>query len=417
MPVHLPPGGLAILLGLEDPQAAATVSSLAKAGTALVGISNRPIRRMRGSRSLREMHRPGPAPKQTLALLETMADRGGTIFPLNDEYLFLVSKNHEKLARSFVLTTPPWEILRPIVDQRKLYELARECGIKAPIYFTPSDEADLRVKVAMLDLERESFLLKTFWEAGPANKDAGSYTVIPPNNRQAIEERSLEILSRNGELPMIAQVIPGGPAQSVGVNIVMSPEHTPLIAYAVRRLKLHRSTMGGHSGHPFETGTNTYCETIRDNEAVEAAQKVLAHAGFTGTATVEFRRDSRDNSLTLVKVDPRLTFATSLSGRLNRDLPTATYRLFNGLSIEKKGPVRAGVQWMWLSHYLDALWSQRSNRPMASELFGLLRRLSRPKSLAYWDLRDPLPFILDMAAWGWAKVRTASRRMRYRLLN
>ena len=49
---------------------------------------------------------------------------------------------------------------------------------------------------------------------------------------------------------------------------------------------------------------------------------------------MEFRRDPRDERLTLIKADPRFVRATSLSTALGRDLPTAVYRVFTNAPLE-----------------------------------------------------------------------------------
>ena len=328
------------------------------------------------------------------------------IIPLTDEYMLLVSKNHEVLSKHYVLTTPPWATLKPIVDQRLLYVTARSCGLNTPVYFTPQDEADMKRIVAGLDFAHEAYLLKTFFDAGPANLDLNRFTVIPGMDHASIEAESMRIYERNGEFPMIAQVIPGGPQQSFGVTVLADRESKPVFAYAVRRLKLFKSARGGHAQTPFEVGANTQCETVDDPEAIDAATKLIKATGFVGPATIEFRRDPRDDRLILVKADPRLVGASSLAASLGLDLADGAYRLFSGLPLPAYPKPRAAVQWLWLSSYLDAVIRERSYRPMHREL-GHMRRV---RSMAYWDARDPLPFVMDFAAWTWIRARSLVRR-------
>ena len=400
----------AILLGVEHPQAYAAVRGLAVAGIPVEGVTQRATRRLGVSRYLKTVHRIGPRDEDVLVFLEQRRDRGGVIFPLTDEYMLLVSKNHETLSKDFTLTTPPWTTLKPIVDQRQLYVTARACGLNTPVFFTPADEADMKRIVAGLDVENEAYLLKTFFDAGPANLDLNRFTVIPGMDRASIEAESMRIYRRNGEFPMIAQVIPGGPEQSFGVTMLADRESKPAFAYAVRRLKLFKSARGGHPRTPFEVGANTQCETVDDPEAIEAATKLISATGFVGPATIEFRRDPRDNRLILVKADPRLVGASSLASSLGLDLADGAYRLFTGLALPEYPKPRAGVQWLWLSSYLDAVIRERSYRPMYRELVRGFGHLRRVRSMAYWDARDPLPFVMDFVAWTWIRARALVRR-------
>ena len=191
----------AILLGVEHPQAYAAVRGLAVAGVPVEGVTQRATRRLGSSRYLKTVQRVGPRDEDVLAFLERHEDRGGVIFPLTDEYMLLVSKNHEMLSKHYVLTTPPWTTLKPIVDQRQLYATARACGVDTPVFFTPKDEADMKRIVAGLDVENEAYLLKTFFDAGPANLDLNRFTVIPGIDRASIEAESMAHLPSQRRIP------------------------------------------------------------------------------------------------------------------------------------------------------------------------------------------------------------------------
>ena len=36
--------------------------------------------------------------------------------------------------------------------------------------------------------------------------------------------------------------------------------------------------------------------------------------------------------------------------------------------------------------------------------------IRKVRSMAYWDLRDPVPFVVDFAAWVWIRARALARR-------
>ena len=400
----------AILLGVEHPQAYAAVRGLAVSGVPVEGVTQRATRRLGSSRYLKTVHRVGPRDEDVLGFLEQRRERGGVIIPLTDEYMLLVSKNHEVLSKHYTLTTLPWATLKPIVDQRQLYVTAKACGLNTPVYFTPRDEADMKRIVAGLDVANEAYLLKTFFDAGPANLALDRFTVIPGMDPASIEAESMAIYRRNGEFPMIAQVIPGGPERCIGVTMLAGHDSKPMFAYAVRRLKLFKSSRGGHASFPFEVGANTQCETVDDPEAIEAGTRLVEATGFVGPVVIEFRRDPRDNRLVLVKADPRLNASSSLASSVGLDLADGAYRLFAGLPLPAYPKPRTGVQWLWLSSYLDAVIRERSYRPMHRELIRGLGQLRRVRSMAYWDVRDPLPFVMDFVAWTWIRARALVRR-------
>src|SRR4029434_9452330 len=135
-----------------------------------------------------------------------------------------------------------------------------------------------------------------------------------------------------GELAMIVEVVPGRSGRCVGVSMVVGRDQVPVVGYCVRRLQLRLYASDSRFVHPYELGANVYCESVHDDEAIETAARFVQAARFYGAITVEFRRDARDDRLTLIKVQPRVVRATSLSTALGLDVPTALYNLFIGAS-------------------------------------------------------------------------------------
>ena len=157
-----------------------------------------------------------------------------------------------------------------------------------------------------------------------------------------------------------------------------------------------------------------YCESVYDEEAIEAAARLVKAAGYYGLITVEFRRDSRDQRLILIKADPRVTRATSLSTALGMDTPTALYRLSVDGKVEAGQIYPEGVAWLWGTMFLESLWSNRDDRPVRQELFALGRSVGRIKAFAHLSFQDPLPFIMHgqwrARVWAGARVRGVVRR-------
>jgi predicted ATP-grasp superfamily ATP-dependent carboligase len=364
------------------------------------------------SRYVRSRHRIDEDPCAALVTLEDLGRReGGVLIPTTDEYLILVSQNLERLRSHFVVTTPPWEVLGPLMDVSQCYELGREVGIRTPRFFKPHSETDMRSVVAELELDRRDYLLKTMPGSEPADVRTGRFTKVASPDRESIVHACLDIFARAGEFPSILEVIPGTVDRCIGVCIVADQRHEPVLTYAVRRLKLHTYSKGGRFVHPYEMGANVFCESTRDDEAVEAATRFVRRAGWSGPIAMEFRRDPTDERLVLIKADPRFVRATGLSTKLGLDMPTAVYRVFTGEP--PRPPATAypqGYAWLWFTAYLRALWKNRSYDSIRRELFNLARNFRKTKSVAYFDRRDPLPFLADSIAFIVSWVRSRLRR-------
>jgi predicted ATP-grasp superfamily ATP-dependent carboligase len=125
--------------------------------------------------------------------------------------------------------------------------------------------------------------------------------------------------------------------------------------------------------------------------------------------TLEFRRDPRDQRLILIKADPRVVRPTSLSTALGMDTPTALYRLAVGDKVDVPASYPEGIAWLWETTLLETFWNNRDVRPVREELLAIGRHRDRIKAYAYFDLRDPLPFIMHSQwrtrAWLRARIR------------
>ena len=344
-------GPMAIILGLiPHPRSVATIRSLGRAGVRVIGVDHEKPPHRGQSRYLRKAYRTRQIGEETLSRLDTLAQDGGVLIPTSDEYVLFLAKNFERLSRDFVLTTPPWDTLQTVMDISKCYVLAREIGLSVPNFYKPSDSNDLSKLVAQFDLANEDYILRTPPGTVPANARSGQFTKIAGLDPQSIEQNSLEIFSRLGDFPTIVQVVPGEAEQCLGVSMVVDQNHDPVTAYCVRRLKLHTySRQHTHSedglSHPYDLGANVYCDSFYDAQAVEAATRLVKATRYFGPITVEFRRNPLDDNLMLIKCDPRVVRATSLSTALALDQPTTVYDVFTGRQPEVSAyyPERRGL--------------------------------------------------------------------------
>lgn len=389
----------AIVLGVNGhPRAVASVRSLGRAGIRVIGVKAASVTQDCYSRYLRRTYVVDPTEEELLPFLDSLGqDGGGVLFPVYDQYLILVSKHAESLSRRFTLTIPPWATLRRVMDHALLYEIAQQQGLHTPTFFKPRDESDLERIVAGLDFASQEYLLKTIPGIGPAELDTGRATKIAGADAATLRANCREIFSRLGEYPLIVEVVPGEANHCVGVTMVVDRNCMPVLCYCTQRLKLQLYSKGGFV-HPYELGSNVYCESVYDGEAIAAATRLVKAVGYYGLITLEFRRDPRDQRLILIKADPRAVRPTSLSTALGMDTPTALYRLSVGGEIDAPRSYAEGVAWLWETILLETLWNNRDIRPISQELRAIGHRRHRIKAFAYFDLRDPLPFVMH-AQW------------------
>jgi predicted ATP-grasp superfamily ATP-dependent carboligase len=387
------------VLGIEHPRGVAVARSLGRRGVRVVAVEHDPRARGLRSRYLERCVLVDDDPERTIATLETLGrDGGGVLIPTNDRYLMLVSRYHERLSRLFSVTVPPWDVLEPLLNKPECYRLGEAAGLRAPRCFAPRDAADLERIVAGLDLDSQRYVLSARVPGTvPVDEVTGRMTTIAGDDADTIRARCLSIAARTGDLPVIMEVIPGRSDRCVGVSMVVDRDHVPVVAYCVRRLQLQIYATGRAFIHPYEMGGNVYCETVRDDEAIEAATRLVRQARFHGAITVEFRRDARDDGLTLVKADPRVVRATALSPALGMDVSAALYDVFTGRRPAVAESYPAGVAWLWSTWYVDTVWANRHRASLTAQLWAIARNAHRIRAFAYLSLRDPRPALTDVA--------------------
>ncbi|MDP3690712.1 hypothetical protein [Bradyrhizobium sp.] len=385
-------------MGLGHPRQTAFVRSLANIGVP-VHATHTELNVYQFSRHLAGFHQLDPDQEKQLHYLAKFGrERGGFLVPANDDYVALVSRNRERLLENFVVPVPDWEIVGEIFDRAACYAKAASIGIKVPQHWCPNSDAEMQAIVAALEPQSYDYIIKTRSILGtPADETTVRLTRAAPKLRSEILASCEEFAGRTGEYPMIQEVVPGAADAAIGVTMVISPKGELVLAYCVRRLRLASYRLDAGYVHPYELGSVVWCETVHDDEALEAARELVRLFQYTGQITVEFRRDSRTGALYLMKVEPRPVRATSLSTVIGMDIPAALYATFTGDTPRVATDYPDGVGWLWTMAYAKSLLSnQHHNR---RDIVRVLRGSRRIKAFAE-DFSDPGP----LARWAAGRV-------------
>lgn len=409
-------GPRAIVLDVGHPRAVAVMRSLARAGVEVYGIDHRPTATGFYSKYLSQrflLDRDRDYKSELSRVLEVIAadGRGGILIPTADSANVFVAQNRVRLSQSFIVFSAPWSVLELTMDRAACYAVAAELGIATPENYVPKNREELDHLLLRLDFERGDYVLKTrVWDV-PADVVRRRYTLVPEQNPVSFRQSWDEIAARSAVPPTIERIVPGDSDDCVGVSLVLNDDLEPVVAYCIRRLRMYTYKLGGRYQHPYRMGANVYCESIHDDEALEAALTLVRRIGYVGAITVEFRRDPETRVLTLIKFDPRVIRSLSLSANLGMDVPTALYRTF-ALG-EKVEPCNYpdGVRWMWVSQYIAALRQHQKMRTLLAESLRLLANLTQVRAFGYLSFRDPLPFVKSVVPIERRRTRRLLRRL------
>jgi predicted ATP-grasp superfamily ATP-dependent carboligase len=135
---------------------------------------------------------------------------------------------------------------------------------------------------------------------------------------------------------------------------------------------------------------------------------LLAALGYHGIAQTEFRLDPRDEQFKLMEVNPRLWQWHGLARACGVDLPRIAYLDVLG---RRQGPVCSGPQhdgrrWVVAAAHL------RASRQEGTSLRRALREMGPGAVEGTFDVRDPLPAIVQAGGLVTAPIARRLRRRR-----
>ncbi|HET7040375.1 MAG TPA: ATP-grasp domain-containing protein [Gemmatimonadales bacterium] len=302
-----------------------------------------------------------------------LADHDGLplLLPVNDIYVIALGRAWSRLAATFragFLTDQ--DRLARLLEKDRCYALAREVGVPVPPE-APSAGAYLAAGIPFPAVVK------------PALRNSPEFRSAPPFRVRvcagAAELRAAcDELLRIGAVPVIQRFIPGGD-DALYTAGVAALDGRILATFTGRKLRQFPPLLGEAS----------YAESLAAPGTAAHAERLLAHAGFTGIAQVEFKRSEGTDYL--MEVNPRSWSWIGLAGACGVNLPAALARAVLGRPVPP-ALQRNGATWMYSLQ--DARYHLR---PRGSVGWGTwFRQAVTAETHAHWSLRDPLPALAQI---------------------
>jgi D-aspartate ligase len=374
----------AILIG-GSATAMPVARRLTRAGIAVHAIGGRydPLRYSRCRASFVDVgYGPG---FQERALERLLAGpRTGVIMPASDDAVDIVARNRAALTRlGYVAYEGNDRMTLAALDKAETYRLAAQIGLPTPSHLRLASEADLARAGALLSFP---CCLKPVRSHDFMKSASFSGKVVFVESEERLRQVVQRALAEGIEL-MAIEVIPGADDQILSYSTYMGVEGKPLFDFVDRKLRQG----------PIHFGTATYRVSDWDPEAVELGAKFCTELGVRGTATVEFKRDARDDGLKLIECNNRLDGCLELMCRAGVDLPVLTYER----SVGRRGmPVPTPARGLRLWHPADDVSSLRRYRRTGElTLRRWLRSLMHKQHFPVFSWRDPLPTVVYHVRW------------------
>jgi D-aspartate ligase len=303
--------------------------------------------------------------------------RGWALIPSADETAALVARHHDLLAEHFVLTTPPWDVLRFAYDKRLTYPLGERLGLDVPRTLYPRRRSDLE----WLEIDFPVVLKPAVKERFNRLTAAKAWRV--DGRRELLERYDDACTLVSPEVLMVQELIPGG-GETQFSYAALCDDGRPLASIVARRTRQYPPDFGRAS---------TYVESVECPEVIPPSLTLLEHLRFAGLVEVEFKRDPRDGRFKLLDVNPRVWGWHTLCARAGVDFPYLLWLALNG-SPPPVTAARAGVRWVRTATDLPMMAREILHRRASPVAY--VRSLRGPLEGAIFARDDPLPGLAEM---------------------
>lgn len=381
----------AFVLGLNE-NGYGVVRSLARAGIRVLGFHGEPEEYGRLTR-LCEAHRLPPRPDDAALVRALVVQRARfaaapVLFPTSDRYALLLARQAIELAPHFRFHWVGAQALEAIVDKAKMSLACAQAGVPAPRTRVTRADDDPLALACELDFP---CLVK------PSRFDAP----FPPRLKTFLARTRTDLTEFFRAHPqtlgasVCQQVIEGGDDHVFQCTALIGTASAPRAAFCTRKV------------HQYPPGFGVMCfGRSEHNETVVAlALQLLRFLGYRGLASLEFKYCERDHRYYFIEMNPRLPWYCALFAAAGVNLPQLAWLDLAG-SAAPSPRQRDGVH--WLSAKLDVGWFVSTRGARREGLFGWLRAVARARVFAWFDARDPLPWLratFALPALAWRRVR------------
>jgi predicted ATP-grasp superfamily ATP-dependent carboligase len=150
--------------------------------------------------------------------------------------------------------------------------------------------------------------------------------------------------------------------------------------------------------HQFPPGYGTMCygQTERNDELVSESLKLLLALGYRGLGSLEFKYRKSDHRFYFIEMNTRLPWYNGIFNDAGVNLPYLTYLDLIGKpdELELRTTQQRGIAWTSYRKY--SAWYRETRKEHPRSLWNWICSIGRAQSYAWWNWRDPAPFVASL---------------------
>jgi predicted ATP-grasp superfamily ATP-dependent carboligase len=375
-----PQGPAAFILDLRE-NGYGVLRSLAYAGVRTIGFYTQSSEFGRLSRRC-ETHYLPPAPHdaEICQILIEHGERAGSmpvLFPTSDYYTYFLARHREELSKHFRFHWVDAQDLGRMVDKAEMSRLCYAAGVLTPRTHVIHADEDLSPLAESLSFP---CLIKP-------NRSFDS--PFPPRLKNFIARSFDEFRAFYAARPELKgatvcqEIIEGGDENILQCTALVGRSGDPGAAFCTRKL------------HQYRPGYGVMCFGRSEENEVLTAQtlQLLRFLRYQGLASLEFKYRAQDGRYYFIEMNPRLPWYNSLFIEAQVNLPYLAYLDLTGNQRSEAIGARQRDGVYWVSFKANLGWLLLAPGRARVRLFEWLVSLVRARSYAWFDWRDPQPFL------------------------
>ena len=300
------------------------------------------------------------------------------VYPTSDLAVFVLSQHRDYLMSHYRIPTPPWEVTRHVYDKELTAQLAEQLDIPSPVSLFPQDEDELLAleldyPVILKPTIKENFFPQTKLKAMRAN-----------GRDELLEAYHFMTSVIDPSEVMVQELIQGGAENLYSFCCLFADGQVKARLVAQRPRQ-----------HPMDFGNATTLAVTCEVPGLEDhAARFLRAAGYHGLAEVEFMYDPQREVFKLLEVNPRTWGWHTLGAGAGVNFSGLLFQQMTDQRINANG-YEKDVKWVRLLTDVAIVASEMRKGRLT--LGQYVRSLRGKKEYAVCSLRDPLPFLVEIA--------------------
>jgi len=324
---------------------------------------------------------PASHPQELEEWLTEFGTRVGTtvLFLTSDQMVAFVVERWDALKRYFRCPIPEPALARRLLTKVGQHTVATQHGLETPNTYAPSDLAGVD---AIADLIKYPCIIKP--NIGFENPLPARAKNLRFRNKEELQAFFNFCPGAIGHV-VLQEIIPGGDDSVVYSTLYLDETYKPRARFSAQKIRQYPPNFGITS-----YAVSGQCETMQS-----IAEDFLFKIGYSGLVDIEFKKDFRDGSYKFIELNMRSHWANSHSTRCGVNLFLIAYLSQIGQLAKNSRPpdYMSGIRWVDCRGDAGAFWrGWRENKISALSWF---IDITKARSFAVFDLRDPLPFFIS----------------------